>query len=251
MGGIPHTNRTNPPRARSAAGGEHRKRGFRSVHAEEPGNPPTSPPLCRPTPSSRQESASGGVGGGRHPPHEPHEPPASEERSRRRAPQARVPLRPRRRTRKPPDVPAVVPTYAVESPRVRFWGCGGWEASPTRTARTPRERGAQPEASTASEGSAPSTQKNQETPRRPRRCADLRRRVAKSPLLGVWGMGGIPHTNRTNPPRARSAAGGEHRKRGFRDEPRRKHNKTPRRSTPSCRTASEAGPWHERCMSRA
>src|SRR5215471_12082240 len=51
-----------------------------------------------------------------------------------------------------------------QSHTVRFWGRGGWEASPTRTARKSLERGAQPEASTASEDSAPNRAQKLQNP---------------------------------------------------------------------------------------
>jgi len=48
---------------------------------------------------------------------------------------------------------------------------------------------------------------------------------ANRPLLGVWGMGGIPHSICAALSLERGAQRSEHRKRGFSSEPRQKHKK--------------------------
>src|SRR5262249_25795175 len=75
----PHEQRRKFPRARSAAGGEHRKRGFRSDARRRPRKPRTNNAVESHQAVSRNTSASGGVGDGRQPPHEP----------RRKSPRAR------------------------------------------------------------------------------------------------------------------------------------------------------------------
>src|SRR5579862_5332584 len=83
--------------------------------------------------------------------------------------------------------------HIVPSQSVRFWGCGGWEASPTR-AVTHHAR-----ASTAAEGEERKRVFRTAPRRKPKTHDEAHRSVAKCPLLGVWGMGGIPHTSRDAP----------------------------------------------------
>jgi hypothetical protein len=47
--------------------------------------------------------------------------------------------------------------------------------------------------------------------------------AANRPHLGEWGMGGIPHSNGDEPSLERAPQRSEERKRGFRDEPRRRN----------------------------
>src|SRR5262249_15745580 len=74
-------------------------------------------------------------------------------------------------------------TAVAASQSVRFWGCGGWEAAPSRTVTHSPASEEPSGASTASEGSGPNHDEDTKDPRRPRRHVANVRHVARGRIV--------------------------------------------------------------------